>query len=81
MNERFLQLSASLSDYHQPWPNKRKLSTTLKKKLSRLKFNESAQESMKVFESSVEFHAKWKQEFKLLATEDFSFLFGPGFTY
>ena len=65
--ESFLQLI----DYYHLRPNKRKLSTTLKKKLSRsksMRAHESHWEHMRVTESTWEFQAKQEREFELSAT-------------
>ena len=49
LHESFLQLSATIISLR---PNERKLSTTLKKKLTRFKFDQSARESTRVVESA-----------------------------
>ena len=69
--------SSTLIDYRQTWAKREKtldtVSTTLKKNLSRFKFDESARESMRVHESFR------PNESKILNSQQLSSSFGPGF--
>ena len=68
---------STLIGYHHLGSNERKLSTTLKKHLSRFKFHESAREAMRVAESACGFRPN---ESESLNSQQLSSSFGLGFT-